>query len=558
MTDSPHIASDARPLTRIEAPCSTLAQLQASFPFPTLRPVQAGALAQIADSYDQRTRFTLIEAPTGAGKTGICMAPAIWSAGGEADGNGAHYLTSQNSLVRQLITDFGSHGLVQISGKQNYRCPHHNLDCKAAALLNPGGATCESCPYRVDKELYSRSHLGATTYAYYLTEARYSGKLQPREWLICDEAHNIEREILGLTNVTITQHRCDDVGAGQLPVFAPKEDHRVRPWIAGIFMPELDRTLKALDAEVDSFPGSVAPIQSAMQARLLAMRELRSNLEEYLETSEPGDWLAWTDDKHGDLRIQPLSAARYAQRRLFHGSPNILMTSATVLDADTFRRNLGIPSSKLQSFAVPSEFPVANRRIICWPAGFMGSKNMSDTLPLLAERTARLIKKHAANKKAIIHTHSYRINQYLLDALGKGEHAHRLISHTSMPGKREQAIRDHIETEMPSILMSPSMTEGLDLKDDLARLQIITKVPYPVLDPYNRARMERDPKWYQLQTAQRLVQATGRAVRSADDHALTVILDADFLPFLARNQDILPQWWLDSIEVYDKGPSTAR
>jgi len=92
------------------------------------------------------------------------------------------------------------------------------------------------------------------------------------------------------------------------------------------------------------------------------------------------------------------------------------------------------------------------------------------------------------------------------------------------------------------------MTEGLDLKDDLGRFNLIAKVPYPTLDPYNVARMERDPKWYQLQTALTLVQASGRCNRSEDDNALTVILDSDFGRFLSQNQDILPKWWMDSIE----------
>ncbi len=122
------------------------------------------------------------------------------------------------------------------------------------------------------------------------------------------------------------------------------------------------------------------------------------------------------------------------------------------------------------------------------------------------------------------------------------------MTHTNVGGSRERAISDHYESTEPTILASPSMTEGLDLKDDLSRIQIITKVPYPFLDPYNRVRMQRDPKWYQLQTALTLVQATGRSVRSVDDYALTVILDQDFGRFLSQNQDILPKWWLDSIE----------
>jgi Rad3-related DNA helicase len=40
---------------------------------------------------------------------------------------------------------------------------------------------------------------------------------------------------------------------------------------------------------------------------------------------------------------------------------------------------------------------------------------------------------------------------------------------------------------------SPSMTEGIDLKDDLSRFQIICKVPYPQRNPYIIERQLRDP-----------------------------------------------------------------
>jgi Rad3-related DNA helicase len=103
-------------------------------------------------------------------------------------------------------------------------------------------------------------------------------------------------------------------------------------------------------------------------------------------------------------------------------------------------------------------------------------------------------------------------------------------------------------SEDHSVLISPSMTEGLDLRDDLSRFQVICKVPYPFLDPYTRKRMEIDDKWYQLKTALTLVQATGRSVRSATDYANTYILDSAFEQFLLRNADILPNWWKDAIQ----------
>jgi Rad3-related DNA helicase len=101
------------------------------------------------------------------------------------------------------------------------------------------------------------------------------------------------------------------------------------------------------------------------------------------------------------------------------------------------------------------------------------------------------------------------------------------------------------------------MAEGLDLKDDLSRFQIICKVPYPYLDHYTKSRITLDPAWYQWRTALTLVQATGRSVRSKTDYAVTYVLDADFERFIARNKSVLPRWWLDAIRWPKKDRSSV-
>lgn len=537
----------AQTTTEVPAPsagATTFEQLRAHFPFPSIRPAQGKALEVIASSYDDQVPFTAIEAPTGSGKSGMGLAPACWSASIPADGTGAHYLTSQNSLSRQLLQDFGKYGLVQIKGKSNYFCDKHQVNCEDGSLLN-GGTSCETCPYRVAKNRYIAGKLGVTNYTYYLTETRFTGQLEPREYLICDEAHNIEREILSMADITVTQHRCDDIGAGRLPRFEVNEDQKAQTWLSKVFMPPLATQLAKLSEEIDRYKESGSDVPVSLQKRFLGLRQLRTNLESYL--SEGGsDWLAWSD-KEGQLLIRPLTAANYAQRFLFKGSPNVLLMSATILDFATFRRNLGISKDDMRSFALPSEFPASTRRIVYWPVGSMGAKNIDATLPRLAERTAAILTKFA-DKKGIIHTHSYKIGNYLQNALRSTPHGRRLLTHTGVSGSREKAISDHYELPDPTILLSPSMTEGLDLRGDYGRVNIITKVPYLFLDPYNRMRMERDNKWYQLQAALALVQASGRCNRSEDDYALTLILDSDFGRFLSQNQDILPKWWLDSIE----------
>jgi len=59
--------------------------------------------------------------------------------------------------------------------------------------------------------------------------------------------------------------------------------------------------------------------------------------------------------------------------------------------------------------------------------------------------------------------------------------------------------------------------------------------------------MKRDPQWYQWQTALKLVQGTGRSVRSKTDKAHTYILDSDFAKFIQQNSRSIPKYWLDAI-----------
>jgi Rad3-related DNA helicase len=85
------------------------------------------------------------------------------------------------------------------------------------------------------------------------------------------------------------------------------------------------------------------------------------------------------------------------------------------------------------------------------------------------------------------------------------------------------------------------MSEGVDLKGDLSRFQIIMKIPYPYLgDPLIKKRMNKWEGWYSLQTAKLIVQSSGRSIRSNDDAAVTYILDSDWTRFYGRNKSIFP------------------
>ena len=93
------------------------------------------------------------------------------------------------------------------------------------------------------------------------------------------------------------------------------------------------------------------------------------------------------------------------------------------------------------------------------------------------------------------------------------------------------------------------MEEGVDLKNELSRFQIICKIPYPYLgDTLVKSRMQKWKWWYSLQTAKTIVQSIGRSVRNVNDYAVTYILDEDWNRFYSRNKSLFPDDFKKSLK----------
>ena len=102
-------------------------------------------------------------------------------------------------------------------------------------------------------------------------------------------------------------------------------------------------------------------------------------------------------------------------------------------------------------------------------------------------------------------------------------------------------LKKHISSKTPTVILSPSMTEGVDLSGDISRFQILCKIPYPYLgDKLVSKRMNKWPWWYPLQTTKTIVQSVGRSVRNEEDFAVTYILDSDWEFFYKINRSLFP------------------
>jgi ATP-dependent DNA helicase DinG len=224
-----------------------------------------------------------------------------------------------------------------------------------------------------------------------------------------------------------------------------------------------------------------------------------------------------------------------------------VLSSAFLGRREVLAECFGLPGHGTRGFASPSPFPLEQRPIVYAPVGALSKATLPALEPALAGAVAAILARHASDK-GLIHAASYASARRLVRDLASRApvEARRLIFVDSAEAKA-RALEQHRLSPMPTVLVSPSLREGVDLPDDFLRFQIITKMPYGDLgDPWTATRQARDPRWYALETAKALVQAYGRSCRHAGDHGVTYVLDAHFVRFLQRYRPLLPPWLLDA------------
>ncbi len=270
--------------------------------------------------------------------------------------------------------------------------------------------------------------------------------------------------------------------------------------------------------------------------------------------SNPKNWIVSEVHKenYDVLRVEfkPLDASKYI-RTVVEKCPKTLIMSATILDHRTFEKNLGLDAgdNRTKFIQIQSDFPIENRPIFPLSVEYLNFSNLQQTdVKTKISRAIDNIMHIHSNDKGIIHTTSYEQLNFIKENLSK-MNSRRLIL-TDPEIQRDEVIKEHIDSKKPTVLISPSLHTGLDLKDNLSRFQIITKVPYPnIADKWTSEKRKINEEWYYWQTALRLVQAYGRSIRSKDDWAKTYVLDAAFSYFVKMNVKILPKWFVSAIRT---------
>jgi len=533
------------------------ASLRDHFPAgATPRAEQARLLDQLDDALAAAEqdatapRIFAIEAPPGIGKSHLAMTLAAWS-------GDAYLLTSQKVLQDQYEREFGDH-LQLVKGRDNYMCERYAdrvVPTSLGMCRRPRGPVCQ-CPYARAKAAALAGPVFCTNTWYFATLRRWHAEqLRRRHLMIIDEAHNLERQLVNVYTVQFTTAEMKDWFGAPLPHLPTADDYR--DVLAG-HATRMEDERRAVAAELDAIrPPDLEPesfLQMAPSAVEVALLERRDALDAALARlhffvgARDAEWVVRYPAEAGAVfELVPLDVSEHARELLTDCAELVVLSSAYLGPAAVLAETMGVDTESVRGFTVPSPFPREQRPIVYRPVGALSRARQAEQEPALFAEIGAILAAHPTDK-GLVHVASYAVARRLVAELGRTApmEARRLIYVESSDGKR-RALDLHRASTAPTVLLSPSLREGVDLPDEFLRFQIVTKMPYGDLgDPWTAARRERDPRWYALETAKALVQAYGRSCRHAADFGVTYILDGQFARFLQHYRPLLPAWFLDA------------
>jgi Rad3-related DNA helicase len=404
---------------------------------------------------------------------------------------------------------------------------------------------CKNCPYLIDKTSAWNSWIMNMNYSYFLNMVK-AAQIKPRSILVLDESHCIENELIKAGNIKLTKNVLKMFSLHSLDLPDEKATYYDKhTWLFGTVLPKLKEQYLYYKNQIAQFDKwKFSKEAKKLIAKYMVIDRMITIISEIQKEIKVGQKVIITSNAD-EIEYKVLYGYNLFDRYFNGMADRFLHMSATILNKEQYCKKLNLDYDEVAYFEYESEFPIENRLIHFLPVGSLSWKQKSKTIPKLVKKVQELLDKHK-DEKGIIHTVNYELAEIICDQLYGTDAGRRLL----IPrGKtRQTVLNTFYKSENPYVLISPSLAEGLDLKDDLSRFCIICKMPYAnISDKWIKTRMSLDQTWYNNYTAENLIQMTGRSIRSKTDFATTYILDEDFLRFAETNYYILPQWWKDAV-----------
>lgn len=461
-------------------------------------PSQVRVLEEVAHRIDN-VDVVVIRSPVASGKSKVADCLVRWMVSTGRAQSGV-IVANNRLLVRQYLDSVS--GYSQLFAAEEYQCGLHGIPCRKRKQLtdrycleNGNVYHPSSCPWVRDLRSARSSKRVVVNQHVYAAHKLY------RDVVVFDEAHTLESLMAERAAKTLWR---TDYG-WRKPLFSSAD---VSEWLSSVTGRADDR-LEALD---DLLSG-----RSTKWTVTTGVESLRGRDTEF-------------------IRLLPLNVRDEAGVMWPSGRvAKLVLMSATFSDSDVAA--LGLDGRRVLVVEAESAIPVERRPIVFRPVAPMDFRRRAASLPIIARHIRDVVLPEYSDVRGLIHLPYSMHDAFHAEV---GDCSGRLV-YAGREG-RAHTVAEWLSSESTdSVLVGSGLHEGLDLRDDLARFQVVVATPRKnIADPGLLHLAETDPDRYEWLTVRELGQLVGRVCRHPEDWGDTLILDSTAIRELGSAQ--LPEW----------------
>lgn len=549
------------------------------------RAQQVQVVQTVTENWDKYKYFAL-SLPVGVGKTYIATALADSL-------KNAYLLTSTLQLQDQYLESWGE--LINLKGRGNYTCAvNQNFTVDAApCAANPdlfsNCARHSICPYlnQKKKALAAQSMITNSVYMLYSTHCGFAKDETPwveRSALIIDEAHNTEAALVSFSESEVDPEQYHvDFGAKTngitftgrveedyfkiIEIFKLLQERAEE--LAQKLEEEFPRSKLAIDDPVEwakGFTGKLAERVKKLNSRIYQLDKAIQPLKIFFNTHVGAQQLSerWIISKHDEknvLKLSPIYGDFLFKEYFGKLASKFVFLSATLGTKREFCKELGLDEAECLFIETDSPFKPELSPIIIMPSIKLSKECYPENVKKVGKLIDDIMSIHSGC--GLVHATTYDIAKHVYLGVSEKNQSRLLTRDMDVLASANAGTNFYVKKyknaellsihtnqggEYGSVLLSPSMMEGVDLYDDLSEFQVIIKLPWANLgDVRVKIKSKLDPDWYTQKMWLGVLQASGRSTRHEEDTSITYILDENFTYWFKQWENKLPKWFKDRL-----------
>ena len=563
------------------------------FPFENYRDGQKEMAKMVFGSLNGKGSRSLIEAPTGIGKTAASLYGAL-KALGKGRVTSIFYLTARTTgrrAAENALQLMRASGLkirsVTITAKEKV-CFMNKPDCALCAYgdgyydrrrdalraamqrevfgpeeIEALAREFEICPFELSLDLTEIADVIICDYNYVFDPRvrlkRHFDK-KSQAGILIDEAHNLPDRAREMYSAALSGEKV----------------HALRQRIAATFgkndplqraMEQLENALIQPDAEYDARREAPEIIVQAAAAFSDQAEKLRVSDEETVELMQECSWFVRVakrfdeeayrvlirpegDNNHIEVKLWCYAPQKYLDRS-FSRVGGAALFSATLAPMDFYARMLAVPEKK-RWLQLLSPFPQENLLVGRIPVS-VKYRDRSATMEAVCRAIHAMTQAHTGNYIACFPSHAYLMQAYKYYCTRfPGEYAICQEGHMSENRRQKFIARFQPKPErsmVAFIVLGGVFAEGVDLPDDRLCGAAIISTGIPQVNP--EAELMREiyddgfeggtDTAYTYPGFRRVLQAAGRVIRTETDRGTVLLLDERYSA--EKYQELMPPHW---------------